>query len=873
MMEAINVKVDYLKNPIGLVNTSPRFYWNCDGGVSQSAYQIVCLREEEVIWDSGKVSSSSMTHISYEGKELKSRDSVEFSIQLWNENDEAGEKTYGHFEMGLLHLDDFKARWITGDYKSGRKERYPVDYFKRTVKIASKVKKARIYASALGLYDITIGDNRIEDFILAPGITDYRKRVQYQTYDVTSYFTKIGEYDIKLRLADGWYRGSSAAYGVTNVYGTTTAVIMQLELTFEDGTKELVCTDTDWQWSNDGSIRFADLKDGEHINANLTPSYAGSAKLAKLKNPINLVGADNVYVKEHEHFKATLIKETGNIKVFDFGQNIAGYFKFKIKGPKGGKIRIFAAEILDANGYPDITPMQETRPAGGWNTPSLLTKLMTGNVKGNINPTPRQEVIFECSGNWDSYKTSFSIFGFRYVQVEGTAEINIDSFESIAVYSDLEEIGEFICSDARVNRFVENTRWSMKSNFLDIPTDCPTRERLGWTGDAQVFFNTGAYFMDTSAFFKKWLRDMSDAQYDDGLIPAVLPYEGVEMMYKSTGSSVGWADAIYLIPYRYYKRFSDVQILKKHWNMMKKYGDYLLSHRGFKDKKKAKNNPYNPYVYEKGVHLGEWLEPVEFRDKVYGARALHPEECTAYLYYAMKILSEIANVLGEKAISEEYQTAAAKAKEAYIALFMTDDCMNTKRQAKLVRPIALGLLNDNPELLKKAQDSLEKAVVDFEYRVGTGFLSTPFLLKTLSDAGKTDTAYKVLLNEKNPGWLYEVLQDSTTVWENWEGKDEKGKGSFNHYSPGASCEWLFNTVCGIRLAGERHFEIAPIPGGGLLEAKAVYKSLYGEIKSGWEKKGDKYVYTISIPSNCKALIKIKGMDSINVNAGEYKYEI
>ena len=872
-MRAINVRVDYLKNPLGLVNTSPRFYWSCNAGVSQSAYQIVCLRGNEVIWDSGKVTSSSMSHIPYEGKELKSRDIVEFSIQLWDEKDEPGEKTLGHFEMGLLYQDDFKARWISGDYKPGRKERYPVDYFKKTIRISAKVKRARIYASALGLYDITIGESRIEDFILAPGITDYRKRVQYQIYDVTSYFTEMGQYDIKLRLADGWYRGSSAAYGVTNVYGTSTAIIAQIELTYEDGTKEIVVTDTDWQWSNDGPLRFADLKDGEHINANLTTSYAGSAKLAKHKRPINLVGSDNVYVKEHEHFKATLVKEVGNTKVFDFGQNIAGYFKFKIKGAKGEKVRMFATEILDANGYPDITPMQETRPAGGWTTPSLLAKLITGNVKGKINPSPRQEVILECSGNWDSYKTSFSIFGFRYVQLEGTAEINMDSFESIAVYSDLEEIGEFNCSDERVNRFVENTRWSMKSNFLDIPTDCPTRERLGWTGDAQVFFNTGAYFMDTAAFFRKWLIDMEDAQYNDGLIPAVLPYEGVEMMYKSTGSSVGWADAVYLIPYRYYKRFSDVEILKKHWNMMKKYGDYLLAHRGFRDKKEAKRNPYNDYVYEKGIHLGEWLEPVEFRDKVYGTKGRHPEECTAYLYYAMKTLSEVADILGEDVISKEYMTAAEKAKEAYIALFMTDDCMNTKRQAKLVRPIALGLLDDNPELLKIAQDSLEKAVVDYEYRVGPGFLSTPFLLKALSDAGKIDTAYKVLLNEKNPGWLYEVSKDSTTVWENWEGLDEKGKGSFNHYSPGASCEWLFDTVAGIRVSGERRFTISPLPSEKLEYAEGSYKSIYGVVKSRWERKAGKIIYNISIPSNCKAHIKINGMDGIDVVTGEYKYEI
>ena len=872
-MKAINLRVDLLYNPLGLCNKKPMFYWMCDKGIIQSAYQIICMRRGETIWDSGKVISANTTHIQYQGAELNSRDVVDYKVQLWDENDIAGEMSFGSFEMGLLRQEDFEAKWITGDYNPKKNIRYPVDYFKKTVNVKSIVKKARIYASALGVYDIFIDGKRLEDFILAPGITDYRKRVQYQTYDVTAYFDKTKEYDIEIRLADGWYRGSSAAYGVTNVYGSVTALFAQIELTHEDGHVTKIHTGSDWLWSNDGALRFADLKDGEKYDSNMAPAYTGRAKLFKQKTPVNLVGSDNVYVTEHEHFKAKLIKEEGNIRVYDFDQNVAGYIKFRIKGPKGSTVRFFASEILDKNGFADISPMQETRPERGWNTVRLLRKLITNDVKGRINPTPRQEIIFTCSGEWDSYKTSFAVFGFRYIQAECADEFELESFESIAIYSDMEEVGSFSCSNEKVNKFVDNTRWSMKSNFLDIPTDCPTRERLGWTGDAQVFFNAGAYFMDTSAFFRKWLKDMSDAQYDDGLIPAVIPYEGVEMMYKSTGSSVGWADTIYLIPYRYYKLYGDEEILRQYWNMMKKYGDYLLSHRGFKDKKKAKEDPYSASIYEKGVHLGEWLEPVEFRDKVYGARALHTEECTAYLYYAMTTLSEIAGLLGKIHEKELYKEAAVKARDAYTTLFMDDESIQTNRQAKLVRPIALGLLDDNKVLLAKAQDLLEKAVENFEYRVGTGFLSTPFLLKVLSDAGKTDTAYKVLLNEKNPGWIYEILKDATTVWENWEGLDEKGKGSFNHYSPGAACEWLFDTVAGIKVSGHRSFVISPLPGKELEYANGSYKSIYGEVKSRWEKKDGRIIYYISVPSNCNAVIKLKGKDDVEVTAGEYQYEI
>ncbi len=494
----------------------------------------------------------------------------------------------------------------------------------------------------------------------------------------------------------------------------------------------------------------------------------------------------------------------------------------------------------------------ETKPATGWTQQKLIRKLMTQKVSGASVETPLQEILFTCSGGEDTYKTSFAVFGFRYAQIIGDVEIDPADFTAIAVYSDLEQTGDFICSDERVNQLVKNTRWSMKGNFLDVPTDCPTRERLGWTGDAQVFFHTGAYFMNTAPFFRKWLLDMEDGQYKNGLIPAVLPYNGVEMMYKATGSSVGWADAIYLVPYRYYERFGDKELLCSCWPMMKKYADYLLKNR-------EKDGHY-----EKGVHLGEWLEPLEFRDKVYGAKAKHPEECTAYLYLTMSTMAEIASLLGEAC--EEYQKAAGEAKEVYAKYAELD----TDRQAKLVRPLALGLIDGEEK--KKAQARLVKAVERFNYRVGTGFLSTPFLLGELTKAGANKNAYQVLLNPEKPGWLYEVEQGATTVWETWEGYAGKGdSGSLNHYSPGAVCQWLFDTCAGIRVEGENHFVITPIPGGGLTHAEASYRSLYGEVKSRWEKSKEGIKYTVAIPANCTAEIILPDGRNETVNAGEHVY--
>ena len=846
-MKATHLQVEYLTEPLGLGNPKPRFYWNCEGGIRQTAYQIICKRGNEIVWDSGKVTSSSMTHIRYAGQPLRSRDAVTWNVRLWDENGEPGEVSESYFELGLLSESDWTGKWISGDYKPDPKRRYPVDCFKKEF-AAKDVVKARLYAAARGVYDVTVNGRRIEDFILAPGSTDYRKRIQVQTYDVTEFIKDHNT--VELRLGDGWFRGSVAAYGVTNVFGTQTSVLAQLELTHADGTVETITTDENWAWSNDGPIRFADLKDGEVYNATMQSSYGGKARVMTAPKGVTLCASDNVAVMEHERFTPSLLP--GN--VLDFGQNIAGYLSFRIKGKKGQRIRIVCTELYDAKEQTVIRNAAETKPAAGWTQQKLIKKLMTQKVSGESVETPLQEILFTCSGGEDTYKTSFAVFGFRYAQIIGDVEIDPADFTAIAVYSDLEQTGDFICSDERVNQLVKNTRWSMKGNFLDVPTDCPTRERLGWTGDAQVFFHTGAYFMNTAPFFRKWLLDMEDGQYKNGLIPAVLPYNGVEMMYKATGSSVGWADAIYLVPYRYYERFGDKELLCSCWPMMKKYADYLLKNR-------EKDGHY-----EKGVHLGEWLEPLEFRDKVYGAKAKYPEECTAYLYLTMSTMAEIASLLGEAC--EEYQKAAGEAKEVYAKYAELD----TDRQAKLVRPLALGLLDGEEK--KKAQARLVKAVERFNYRVGTGFLSTPFLLGELTKAGANENAYQVLLNPEKPGWLYEVEQGATTVWETWEGYAGKGdSGSLNHYSPGAVCQWLFDTCAGIRVEGENHFVITPVPGGTLTHAEASYQSLYGEVKSRWEKNESGIQYSITIPSNCTAEIRLADGRTENVTAGKFQFAV
>lgn len=847
-MKATHLQVEYLTEPLGIGNARPRFFWQAKGGIRQTAYRIVCMRGKETVWDSGRVESSAMTHIRYDGKDLSSRDSITWTVRLWDENGEAAEISESRFELGLLEKEDWCAKWISGDYKPKKNIRYPSDCFRKEFAAVKPVAKARLYATARGIYDVSINGRRIEDFILAPGMTDYRRRIQVQTYNVTALLKEQNV--IEMRLGDGWYRGSSAAYGVTNVYGSRTSLLAQLEITFADGSVEKICSDSTWQWSNDGPVRFNDLKDGEVYDASMKPGYGGKAAEVPAPKDVMLVNSDNVAVSEHERFTPVLINSEDGVQVLDFGQNLAGYLQFSLKGRKGQRLRFICSEVLDEKGHADLLGVQELKPADGWSKTALIQKLAMNRMKGKTVCTPLQEIVFFCSGKEDTYKTSFAFFGFRYVEIVGDIEIDPKKFTAIAVYSDMEQTGDFSCSDSRINQLVSNTRWSMKGNYLDLPMDCPTRERLGWTGDAQIFFDTGTYFMNTAPFFAKWLRDMEDAQYKNGLIPAVLPYQGVEMMYRATGSSVGWADAVYLIPWRYFNCYRDEEVLRRCWPMMKKYAKYLFA------------NIEKDGHYEKGVHLGEWLEPEEFRDTLYGVQAKHPEECTAYLYLTMKTMAQIADFFGETDYADRLRDVAVKAKMAYPAYAQLD----TNRQAKLVRPLAFGLLDGKD--LSEAQKRLKKAVENYGYRVGTGFLSTPFILSVLSEAGESETAYRMLVNTEKPGWLAEIEEGATTVWESWE-----GDASHNHYSPGSVCRWLFDTCAGIRSDKENHFIIAPVPGGGLSFAGASWKSLYGEVISRWEKKDGVTSFHVEIPANCTATLCLTDGSEHQLSAGSYDFTV
>ena len=863
-MRAVHLKTEYLRQPIGIDMVSPRFYWNCEEGKKQTAYRIVVKSDQKILWDSGKVESDSSIHIQYQGRALKSRERAEWSVQLWDENGAAGKTESSWFEIGLLEEADWSAKWIAGDYRPKKNERYPVDCFCREFSCGKPVKKARLYITACGLYEAKINGKRVGKMQLAPGSTDYRKRIQYQTYDVTEFLSS--ENKMEVELADGWYRGSVGCFGFTNVFGRQTALLAQLELVYEDGTKERIGTDTDWKWSNDGAIRFADLKDGEIVDASMHTAYGKKAILAdKAKVPCP-TASDNVMPVIKEQFKPKLLSTASGKTVLDFGQNLAGFLQFQVKGKKGTKIHILLGEILDEQGEFTQKNMQEQKPVreiGKLNTMLLITG-NTAKIHGEKQPTPKQEIQFICSGEEDFYQTKFAVFGFRYALVETKLAIVPEQFTALAVYSDMEQTGEFSCSNMKVNQLFSNTMWSMKSNFLDVPTDCPTRERLAWTGDAQIFFKTASYLMDTASFYRKWMKDLCDGQFANGKISAVVPYSGASMLYDNTGGSVGWGDCAVLLPYRFWKWYQDDAALEQFYPLMRGYAMFMIDNCGYKKKCMEKQNPYHKYVYEKGVQLGEWLEPEEFQDKIgAGMKDLHTEEATAYLSYTMEHMKEAAKALGKTADAKLFDEYAIGAKNAYRYMFLDRQIPDTDRQAKLVRPLAFDLPTE--EQRTTLERRLEQAVERREYRIATGFLSTPFILDVLTKAGRADLAYRMLENEKAPGWLYEVDQGATTIWENWE-----GTVSHNHYSPGTVCKWMFDTICGIRSNRENHFLICPIPGGSFAYAKASWHSMYGTVTSGWTKEDGGIRYTIEIPPNCTAEVKLPSGEKRQLEAGRYE---
>lgn len=845
-MKAINLRTEHMQNPLGLQTSRPVLSWCCEGGTLQTAFEIAAYVGDECVWNSGKTPGSTMRTLY--GLDARPREKVRWQVRLWDENDVAGQWSEAGFEMGLVDGAGWQAKWIDPELPHDEKTRQPASVLCAAFVVES-TENARLYITCHGLYAAYINGQRVGDFVLAPGTDDYHKRLQYQVYDVSPMLA-IGDNEITVTLGDGWYRGNIGVDGLYNYYGSDLALLCQLEI---DGETVLV-SDERWQASQNGPVRLNDLQKGEEYDACLEQITGWHNVTVRDFGYGNLVCSDSVPVKEQERFEGKLLKTPNGDTVVDFGQNLAGYTEIKIVAHEGQKITLRHGETLDDAGN--------------------FTQANFEPGERNKNGGVPQRIDYVCKEGMNIYKPSFAIFGFRYAKVETNADLSAAQFTAIAVYSEMPQVGFFESANPDVNRLFLNSLWSMRSNFCDIPTDCPTRERAGWTGDAGAFAPTGVYLCDCWPIFRKWLAECRLAQGKDGLVQNIAPVNnGGSIISNMLQGSSGWGDACVLVPWAMYQAYGDTSILKENYEMMKKWV-LFVEKRASKTRRANRKNPYKKYLVDKGFHFGEWVEPdvdnvVSMKNTMaHGA----PEVATAYYFKSASILGRVAQILGKTEDAKRFADVAEGARKAYRFTCTKDGEITSARQCEYVRSISFGLLDATE--IQAASDGLAALVKRCGYHLNTGFLSTPHLCFALADNGHVETAYKLLLQDGCPGWLYPVKHGATTIWEAWDGVREDGTvhDSFNHYTFGAISGWLFGGVCGICLEAEK-LTLCPKPSRLLGSASARWDSPVGTIESSWRYEENKLVFVFAVPANVRADIVLPNGQRESVCAGKYRYEI
>ena len=847
-MKINNILCEYLVNPIGIDISNPRITWSLEGINKQTAFEVNYYVNGKA---NKAIEYSSSMHYQFQ-ENFSSRDIIKYTIKVCDENGNwSDESIEQFFEMGLLNDSDFCAKWIRGDYKVNKSKRYPVDYFKKVIHL-NGCTKARLYISACGLYEAMINGKRVGNFVLAPGSTDPRKRIQYQTYDCLD-LLKDGENEIVVLLADGWYRGSIGAKGFTYVFGKETKLFFQLEVEDKNG-KRTIISDDSWDWSNDGELRFADLKDGEVVDARMIPSFTGHAKVTNYK--ANLCASNNSFVIEDIVVSPKKYWETNDALVLEYPNNVAGYLTFKVNAKAGDTIDIALGEMLDSEGNLTLKNIQCVR---------------------KNKRTPLQEIHYICKDGLNVYRTKFFVGGFRYASIKSSISIDAFEFKQVSIHSELTDTSTFSCSNELINIFYENTLRSLKSNSIDIPTDCPTRERMGWTGDSQVFFETASFLTNYSAFTRKHIVDVYDRQDKNGRLPQIAPYSAEDWFMNVMNGSVGWADVGILTPYRFYKKYGDKRLLVNTFANMEKYAKFMINRCGREKgiysiyaKRLHLSRENRKFQVNNGQSYGEWAEPNDVKAFVWTDFCMpHPEESMAYTVWMMRLMAEICDIVGETKNKDLYLKYEEGVKKAYQELITKPNyTIDTNRQAKLVRPLYLGLLTEEQRDYAKVR--LIKALDEYNWRLGTGFLSTPFILNVLSDID-VNYAYRLLENEEMPGWLYMAKNNTGTIWEGWEGPNSRqGISSLNHYSKGAMVEWLFSGMCGINIDGENKFLLNPLVGGEETYARATYDSIYGRVELGWKKEDGKVKIHIVVPSNTTAHFVYENVNE-ELSAGEYDF--
>ncbi len=843
-MSVHQLRTENTINPIGIDAAQPRFSWQLAStkrNALQTAYEIIVTApaiSKSGIWKSGKIKSDSSVMVAYKGLPLQSSTTYHWQVRVWdNDNKPTAFSEKAIFETALLHTTDWKASWIEPGYEEDTILR-PSPLLRKEFIVSKKIKSATAYITAHGMYEAQINGKRIGDAYLTPGWTTYPKRLQYQTYNITDLLAN-GNNAIAVTLGSGWYRGTIGFVHNKNFYGKDIALLLQVNITYTDGSTAIIATDDSWK-SNTGAIQYSEIYNGETIDARLEkkgwalPNYNdknwGTVKVSK-HTKHNLIATQNELVKKQEKFKPLKIITTpAGEKVIDFGQNLVGWVVVKVKGNKGDTITLSHAEVLDKAG-------------------NFYTE--------NLREAKAQNKYILAGGTQEIFEPHFTWQGFRYIKVEGIAgALNPADFEAVALYSNMEKTGTFTTDNVLINQLQHNIEWGQRGNFIDIPTDCPQRdERLGWTGDAQAFSRTATFNMNVNNFFAKWLQDV-EAEQIDGVVPHVIPN-----VLGAGGNSAGWSDAATIAPWNMYLAYGDKQLLQRQYNSMKAYIESI-----------SKVTQQNLWVT--GWHFGDWLfyKP---NDDLDGSAAVTDKFLIAQCFYAhsTQLLINAATVLGNMDDVKKYSELLATIKNAFNKEYVTaNGRLVSGTQTAYVLALNFDMLPDEQRM--QAAQRLADNVAKYGNHLTTGFLGTPYICHVLTRFGFIDVAYKLLLQETYPSWLYPVKMGATTIWERWDGQkpdstfQTAGMNSFNHYAYGAIGDWLYREVAGLDTyedgVGYKHIKVKPHIGGNFTKVNAALKTYYGNTSAGWAIENDKIIISVVVPPNTYATIFLPAANSSDV---------
>lgn len=846
MTKITQLTCEYRIDPLGIDVRQPRLSWQMHStrrGARQTAYRVIAASTPmsletaaDLLWDSGKVASDQSIQVPYGGSALASGQRVYWRVHVWDEIGSEVVSDPDWWEMGLLERTDWKAQWIGAPFWGGPRTSSPAPYLRSEFVLSKPFLSARLYATAIGFYECHLNGKRVGDALLTPGWTDYNQRIQYQTYAVTQ-FLHEGANAFGAILGDGWGVGHIAWLGRQH-YADRPRLLAQIVVTYTDGSHEVFATSKDWK-TTQGPILESDMLMGE--------SYDARRELTGWSDPgyddqpwwpvevfedggAALVATNGPAVKRQEPLRPVSLHKVPALKprwVFDFGQNLVGWVRLRVRGKAGSTIIIRHAEELNPDGT-----------------------LYTTNLR-----TARSTDHYTLKGDGEEiWEPRFTFHGFRYIEVAGLETPPDDeTVTAVVVHSEMQPAGTFECSNPLLNQLQHNIVWGQKGNFIDVPTDCPQRdERLGWTGDAQVFVQTAAFNRDVAGFFTKWTRDLEDAQYPNGVYPSVVPNLAV---WSIGEGGPAWADAGVICPWTIYQCYGDIRLLEEHYPSMQRFVDFLS---------KTSRDGLRCYADYPGWHgNGDWLA----LDGSDGREGGTSKELigTAFFAHSAELLARIARILSREDDALGYDQMAANAREAFIKRFVhADGTIEGGTQTSYVLALEFDLLPENLRPLAAAE--LIRNIRGRDDHLSTGFVGTPYINQVLTKAGYLEVAYELLNQTTWPSWLYPVSQGATTIWERWDGwTHERGfqdakMNSFNHYAYGAIGAWMYAVIGGIELdprqPAYKKFVMHPQVGGGLTHAAVEYQSMYGTIRSEWNLQKDLFDWRMTIPPNTSATVYV-----------------